>query len=528
MLFLGSASGHDFLFHLASWMDVCRQWHEGIICPRWAEWANWGFGEPRFIFYPAASWIIGAALGAILPWTAVPAAYVWLTLILAGMCAWLLAKEWLSSTEAAAAAVFFAINPYHLVIVYYRSAFAELLASALFPLLILAAIQVARGISRAPLNLALVFAAVWLANAPAAVIATYSLALLLVVGCVQRRSLRPLAVGGAAMATGFGLVAFYILPAAWEQRWVQIGGAFSAEYSLEHNFIFTHTNAPDFLLFNWKVSGVALSMMLVVWIAAISVARRRREFPLAWWVLFALAGASTLLMFSPSAILWLHLPVLRFVQFPWRWLGPLGLAFAFFVAAAVPVPARKQRICWLAVMTLIALIGVIIARDAPWDRRDVPSLIAAIQSGRGYEGADEYQPIGADRYNLPQAALPAPLVNFPQDDARNSSDRIHIDKWTAQRKNFHVDLHAEATLAIRLFCYPAWTISMDGRTISGECDDDTGQLLLTLPAGDHRVVIRFRRTRDRTAGAVISILFLIGLLIFASLRRRSCKPTGSV
>ena len=159
--FLGNASGHDFEFHLASCMEVASQWRAGVPYPRWAELANWGFGEPRFIFYPPASWMLGAALSFIFPWSMVPGAFIWLALTLAGIAMFTLAREYLPAGDAIAAGILFAINPYHLVLVYWRSDFAELLASALTPLAVLFAMRTATEPRRALLPLSLVTAGLW-------------------------------------------------------------------------------------------------------------------------------------------------------------------------------------------------------------------------------------------------------------------------------------------------------------------------------------------------------------------------------
>src|SRR5271168_2774832 len=135
---LGSASGHDFEFHVASWLDTAYQWHEGTFYPRWTAWMNHGFGEPRFIFYPPFSWVFGALITMVVPDTWVPVVYIVLTQIFAALAAFILLRRLIPDTRAVIlASVFYAANPNMLLIIYIRSDFAEQLALAFLPLLLL-------------------------------------------------------------------------------------------------------------------------------------------------------------------------------------------------------------------------------------------------------------------------------------------------------------------------------------------------------------------------------------------------------
>jgi hypothetical protein len=90
--------------------------------------------------------------------------------------------------------------------------------------------------------------------------------------------------------------------------------------------------------------------------------------------------------------------------------------------------------------------------------------------------------------------------------------RLNIERWSAERREFAAETAMPVTLAVKLVNYLAWEVRVDGQEVRADLAPDTGQMLVALPPGSHRVVVRFRRTWDRAAGAGISAISTFTLL----------------
>jgi hypothetical protein len=522
-LFLGNPSGHDFEFHVNSWMEVLGQWRQGIVYPRWAALTQYGYGEARFIFYPPASWTLGAALGALLPWKAVPGVYVWLALTLSGCSMFLLSRQWLDRRDAIIAAALYAANPYYIVIAYWRSAFAELLAGALLPLLLLYGLRCGEEEGQAIIPLGLIVAAAWLTNIPAAVMVNYSLALLIVILAVRKRSPRVLFYGALAGFLGAALAAFFLLPAAYEGRWVNISEVLSPGVRPEDNFLFTTINDADHNRFNLLISLVAFAEMIVLAIAICFSRQCRRKRRQLWYTTVGWALLAVLLNFSFTFFLWMHLPELRYVQLPWRWLLCLNVAFALLVTMASRRWISRLLVC-LAMMAVLAFVWHRV--QPPWweTASDFAEMREQQHTGAGYEGTDEYVPARADSYEVKHDA---PRVALNDGAIQSEIQSLHIWQWNAEAKIFTIQLERPGELALRLFNYPAWGAQVNGQPASTSTREVTGQILIPVQAGESRVTVTFKRTWDRILGGIISgitALFLGGFFIIRR-RRQAWLPS---
>ena len=170
-----------------------------------------------------------------------------------------------------------------------------------------------------------------------------------------------------------------------------------------------------------------------------------------------------------------------------------------------------------------------IAHDTWWNSDDAPFIADSIRTGHGYEGTDEYAPLGCDRYELPGAIpddsgeVPAtpPTPRIEEIDSASgkiipaNGQHIREEKWTSEDRIFSAESAETFTLAPRLMNYPPWEVRIDGKRVAPASAKSTGQMLVHFPVGAHRVEVLFRRTCDREAGDAISALSVAGLLLFS-------------
>ena len=534
---LGSASGHDFEFHVASWLDVSYQWKEGTFYPRWTAWTNHRFGEPRYIFYPPLSWMWGAALTKVAPLPWVPLLFVLLTQSFAGLNAFYLLRQLAGRRGALFGAACYAANPNALLMTYVRSDFAEQLACAIFPLLLLATLKLTQLLknhsgSSSLLSFAFAFAAIWLCNAPAGVIVTYGMIFLIGWAAVSQGVFRIVVRGSAAMALGFGLMCFYLIPAAYEQRWVNISQALSSGLLPWENFLFTSINDVEHTWFNWIASISAVVLTLLLFGLALLSRKFARNGVVAdgdrklWLGLLALGTGSFLLMLRWTLPLWEHLPKLRFVQFPWRWMSVVALVYVCFLAAVTQ--KRRGWIVPLLILVLSVSLANFFIANGWWDPDEMPTQQDAIMNGTGFEGTDEYDPLGDDHLDLP-ADTPQVRVLAETSGGRPVKDaQIQILKWKTQRREMEISTGEPANVAVRLLNYPAWRVEVNGKHVVPSRMDDIDEMVVPVEAGISLIEVQFVRTPDRIVGNLVSAFSLVVCsVVFFCSKKKKAEPRKS-
>ena len=546
--------GHDTLLHFYRIAEINALLRHGVWFSRWSPDLFLGYGYPLFNFYPPLSaylltlayWLTGEHAPAALN------VAFGLTLIMAGVGMFLLARELYGEAGGVFAAAAYVLSPHLLYHTFERGSLSNALAMGLFPFAALTLVCVARQPNaRQIVWAALALAAVLLSHTASSLVFAAPLAVIGLAAALSHdaaggttrraRAARP----ALTLAVGAALSAFIWLPALAEYRLTQYTLVLtSPDLDFRHFFadvlrwpepaLAGLTNPP--LPVTVGLGQLALGLA-ALGPALIQMARRRQlENAEVITLLGGLMGLGAVFLASPlSTPLWENLSLLRNFQFPWRWLDP-GAFLLALVCGSLAREAGRQR--WRIGLIGLGLV-IFFANAAPYlypprtqSLPDRPTLADASSAQLRYgiyglTSWGEYAPATA-RFRpteppFPGADLGATLdMKLKRDDLPTGA--LIAATGGPTRATLRLSLPAAQTLVFHTFYFPGWSARVDGKPVPTGPNDD-GLLQLSVPAGEHTVTVYFGETPLRALADVLSLVAaaLVGLTLLVP-RRWIARP----
>lgn len=539
-------------------LSRARAFHQAVIhgdfTPRWIMDFYFQYGSPIFNFYaPLTYYVIEmfrlVGFGAM--WS-LKLAYL-LFWLLAAWAMYRLVSEVIDPDGALAAAAAYSVAPYLLLDVYVRAGIAEFSCFAFIPLTLLGVWRAARDTSSfGPLLAALGLAGLICAhNITAMITAPFYFILALIIAENSRALLR----SWGALVLGLLLAAFFWLPAILEKNLVgsleSLTGGF---FDFHHHFL--HPKQLFLRIWGFGSSvpgpndnlgfmfGELLWLGLLVAPAAMLFTKLRRDAVRFRAVLFFFGATAVFLLMTQAGtrILWEHLPLLPFVQFPWRFLLP-ATAFGAVLLAVLPLVFNERVRPWIAVgLALLALVSSTsyltvryVFHDTKHNRMIFTSRVQAAlaqheqllvrpdvflnintirQLGVTSTARDDYLPIGCTR---PPQRVPEQPVDTEATEATILSASYGYSYIGAE-----VKAAVTEKLFINHFYFPGWQATVDGVPTELRPEPETGRMELIVGPGHHAIEIKFKDTLLRMFAKAISIfsLLIFGIWLWIAIQIR--------
>lgn len=483
-------AGPDIYVHLLWPQQVTRCLAQGQP-PLWLPDLNAGFGSPGIRFYSPGGPVVVGFLGLVLGDVGKALRLTWFgALVLLAFIAHhghpkALRWHWLLLWG----------SPLVPFLLFHRAASSEVLALPLVLWLLQSAVH-KRGSAPAE---AFLWALLWLLHAPSflmtAVLVTAAALVPKPSGAEFGRRLAPL-------VAGLALTAWHWLPLFSERHLVSLqegltGGIFAAT----QNFLFSPQPHDALAVRRLQALAIAWTVTaIIVW----SQDKRRG----------VLVFAALLLATPLSYPLWVALPPLHFLQFPWRFLTPVSLLLPGAIAG---LTSRKRSAA--AVLFLLPHLWMPqprVVRDLEISGReswvDLGEKIFAGLSGN---------PLVVDAVQNRPVAFPtlaSHLQRFGKETLVLGPGAVAVRKWQPLRRVVVAESPKPGLLRFRLLAYPFWQARVDGKPVAPNMAE--GIVAVPVPQGRHQVEVAWSGNPATAWGWALALLALGGVLC----SRHSGKP----
>jgi hypothetical protein len=531
----------------------------GEAYPRWVSDFYYGHGSPVFHYYaPLPFYLceVPLLLGATVPY-ALKVTLV-LTWLLSGLGMYLLARDYLSRPGAVVAGAFYMLAPYRLVDILVRHALAEHVAFAWLPLAVWGVVGCARtpGIARFLMG-ALAVAALLLTHNITAMIFMPVLAVWWAVEAYRSGSVKAAAGGALAAVSGLMLSAFFWLPAFIDKALVHAHEALTeGYYAYSRHFV----HFPQLFLPAWGFGGsqegiaddqlsfqigLAHWLWVVVALAGLVWIRTRSDRPEAGRLMrdaspaLAVFVGAILMALPLSSPVWDRIPLLAFVQFPWRFLMFATFGAALFSGFAVDAWGGR-KVDRGVVLAAIAVLSAALAyapitrpmfrvydsharRAVYGDYRTLAALLSAGDRYRRFRTPLTLQELRAsgasgaaeDDY-LPRTVREKPTEVPSSPAAVEGGAVIETRRLEANRYRLWVRMNQDGRVSLNQFYFPGWAATVDATPVRVAAEEGRGRVVVPVAEGEHDVEVYFGSTPLRRAAGAVSGVGVFSLLLAAA------------
>ena len=400
----GFFPSHDGEWAVVRLSEMFREIRDAQFPARYSTYLNFGHGYPLFNFAYPFPYYLG------LPFVLSGFGYVnTIKLIFAStvpvsaLGMYFVGKRlWENTFAAFIASILFIFVPYRFLDLYVRGSIGESIAFAIVPWLLFSGLKISEKKNAFWIGIfALLLAALLTAhNIMGLYFAPIVLTLISIKWVTEKnanwRSLATSTILGASAA------AFFIFPALYEKQFIYLAEIPIADRSLywvqPQDLLFSpwgYGTPTENDAFTYQIGYASIAALLLAGVILVKRMIRREQVKKD---LFALAVLTTSLflifmMFSPSAILWENLPLLKEINYPWTLLGPLTF--------------------------LAALAGGYTLKHAKWQRvLSIAFILLAIGTTLSYANPKEYVDRGEGYYTT--------------NDATTTSSREYTPLWVKE------------------------------------------------------------------------------------------------
>ncbi len=519
-------SGHDAFAYLPRSVEFWRSLESGWLVPRWAPDLNFGYGEPFFLFNPPLLYYLSALfhlLGA--SFVAAQSLTALTLLLLSALGMYVLAQSLFGRQAGLVCAAAYLFAPYLLVTLYVRHAWADFAAFAFLPWAVWGLARFARrGAAEHLLVGTFATALIVLSSNPVTLMAVPMLALVVLAVALERSRGWALIRGASGLVLGLGLAAYFWIPALAERHDIKLGGVLHGYFEYGNHFVYpiqfldlgwgyglSRPDLQDDMSFAIGPLHLLLALVTAAW------GWRRRRSPGAARAIVAaclvVLIASLFLASTASWWVWDRLPMLHYLQYPWRFLSLV--AFTTALLSGVPFLLISAGRGWMAPALMLALLGVVLALGYSHARpqhfralsdEDVsPSRIAA--NNIRVTNTGEYQPRWVIQQPEAVAPGPATVLEGPATLVVKGLAPGLVQLQAAGKERSRIRLNTSY--------FPGWRIYVDGVQHPYDVDSPLGTMSFTLEAGAHNLEARFEDTPIRLWARAMTLVSLLALVAVA-------------